>query len=997
MGKIIHLPIRSAPAATPVKLPLHVLQVIADFVDLFAEASRPFNLFGALATLLGQRGWGPVMVPLLWSPGRTLDQLRQAFPVRGDLGTDPFSPWNFIQQPPFVPQADATPPQYEIIHISARFLFGRSAYDAAYELNAVLSHTPLVMVRPGQVRDMAVQCRTRLIILDRPTSMIRQSEIDDFARAVSGAGGPAVLVVKEEDPRVRDEFLAHTYAAIVHNHPLSSVARLQSATNVDLYLGRSADRSLAFNGLMKQLRGELEGLERASRQPFSPTSYLQFRDGGATRFDFRSAQRYLHQEGMSSLSLRTKQIVNAARATMATIPQPPWDHERKGVIPLAEAQEQIAHARRELERAAIDEVTQAPRVLNANFSTAEQKLSPNQPLVAGRTYDLLVDIGPRWQDGSIVSSSKAFPVEALPQGVDGHLIDVVFSTADFDPPMSHAQLWLPADFGPSSPVIEEKPQLRPGPVRLPVRVLGQPDKAGRRKTRARGRLCLYHENNLLQSAKVSVGLAQAGEEKRTARNRIEVDFRLTGTFHGAGAQFAVRRFGHHERKVGLNITLNDDGGGNHRILVNSGTKLGAAWMPYDPAALKGALERCRAELVNVFMNRKENGDATDTWGLNASNGKTKRQFELDIYILARLGEQLFNALVQQMQPESGNAVSWVRQLQKILSERSVIQIARTGETPRQYVWPWALLYSYALPNYGVAGGVRYCDVLRDWSDAGVRSGASGDRCPHEDEAWHQQDVLCPYGFWGLKHILEQPLSPLKPDRGSSEKFVLLDAARTGSLRGADPIFGIGVTEDHGLDQQQIKTHLQVLAAMFPPAPAGSGAGAAQNVPAITRANLLGVLNRVGIGYFLCHGQTDTNQNEPYLSLGPNPGQPDNWIYPNTILSWARSADPDIWSNWQARRPLVFINGCHTTDLAPGAMLNFVDAFATLGAGGIVGTEISIRLPVAIETAQSILAGIGKDTALAETLHKARWALANKGNLLGLAYTLYGLADFHMES
>jgi hypothetical protein len=997
MGKIIHLPVQSVPATTLVKLPLHVLQVIADFVDISAEASRPFNLFGTLATLLGQRGWARVMVPQLWSPGRTPDQLRQAFPVRGDLGTDPFSPSNLVQQPPFVPQADATPPQYEIIHISARFLFSRNAYDATYELKAVLSHTPLVMVRPGQVRDMAVQHGTRLIILDRPTSMIRQSEIDDFARAVSGAGGPAVLVVKEEDPQVRDKFLADTYAAIVHNHPLSRVARFQSATNVDLYLGRSADRSLSFDSFRKQLQDELKYLERTSRQPFSRTFHLQFRDGGATRFDYRSAREYLHQEGMSSLSLRGKQIVDAARAAMATIPQPPWDEEIQGVIPLAEASEHLARAVQELERAALDEVTQAPRVLNANFSTAEQKLPPNQPLVAGRTYDLLVDIGPRWQDGSIVSSREAFPVEALPQGVDGHLIEVVFSTADFDPPMSRTQLWLPANFGPSSPVIEEKPQPRPGPVRLPVRVLGPPDKAGRSKTRARGRLCLYYENNLLQSAKVSVGLTRAGEEKRSARNRIDVDFRLTGTFHGAGAQFAVRRFGDQERKVGLNITLNGDGGGNHRILINSGTKLGAAWMPYDPAALKGALDRCRAELVNVFMNRKENGDATDTWGLNASNGKTKRQFELDIYILARLGEQLFNALVQQMQPESGNAVSWVRQLQKILRERSVIQIARTGETPRQYVWPWALLYSYALPNYGVAGGVRYCDVLKDWSDAGIRSGASGDRCPHEGEAWHQRDVLCPYGFWGLKHILEQPLSPLKRDRGSPEKFMLLDAAHTGNLRGADPIFGIGVTEDHGLDQQQIKTHLRVLAAMFPPAPAGSGAGAAQNVPAITRANLLSVLNRVGVGYFLCHGQTDASQNEPYLSLGPNPGQSDNWIYPNTVVSWARSTDPDIWTNWQARRPLVFINGCHTTDLAPGAMLNFVDAFATLGAGGIVGTEISIRLPVAIEMAQSILAGTGKGAPLAETLHKARWTLANKGNLLGLAYTLYGLADFHMES
>ena len=607
---------------------------------------------------------------------------------------------------------------------------------------------------------------------------------------------------------------------------------------------------------------------------------------------------------------------------MAIVPGPPWDHEFEGVIPLAEASEQIARAHEELERAVIDRVTQAPRVLNANFATAGQKLASNQPLVAGRPYDLLVDVGPRWQDGSIVTGNEAFPTEALPQGVEGHLIDVVFSTADFDPPMSRAQLWLPADFGASSPVIEGRPGSRPGPVRLPVRVLSSADKGRRRsKTRARGRLCLYHENNLLQSAAVSVGLAQEGEEKRSARNRIVVDFRLTGTFRGAGAQFAVRRFGEQERKVGLNITLNDDGGGNHRILVSGGKELGAAWMPYDPKALKDALDRCRAELVNIFMTRKENGDATTASGLNSSNGKTKRQFQLDIYVLARLGEQLFNVLLQQLRPESGNSVTWVRQLEKILGQRSVIQIARTGGTPRQYVWPWALLYSYPLPNYGVANRIKYCDVFKDWSEEGIRGGASGDRCPHEDEDWHQQDVLCPYGFWGLKHILEQPLSPLEPDRGSPGKFILLDAAHAGSLRDADPIFGIGVTEDQGLDQQQIRTHLQALATMFAPAPAGGAAGAALNAPAITRANLLSVLNRVGIGYFLCHGQTDTSQNEPYLSLGPNPGQPDNWIYPTplcpghaqpTPTSGATGKPVDHWcSSTAAIRPIWRLARCST--------------------------------------------------------------------------------------
>jgi hypothetical protein len=616
----------------------------------------------------------------------------------------------------------------------------------------------------------------------------------------------------------------------------------------------------------------------------------------------------------------------------------------------------------------------APRVLNANFGTPERMLASSEPVIAGRSYNLYTDIGPRWKNGqSIVAGNANFPTEALPQSAEGHLIELVFSTTDFDPPMSKAMLWLPTVFGASSPVVEGEAARQPGPVSFALRVRRPADGSkNRSKKWARGRLCLYHENNLLQSATVSVGVAQRAGEKRRTKNRIEVDFRLTSTYRDIGEQFGGRRFGEDDvRKVALNITLNDDGGGNHRILVNSKSDQAPAWLPYDPGGMKGDLDRCRAELVNVFMTRQESGVASNASGLNGSNGKTKRQFELDIYVLARLGEQLFNALTNQINPKGANRIDWVRRLQKTLADPSVIQIARTGTTPTQYVWPWGLLYSYPLPNYGVEDAVKYCDVLKEWSDEGVRNAPAGGRCPHENEDWHQEDVLCPFGFWGLKHFLEQPLSPLVPDHQNPGTSIFLDATSKGSLRGTEPRFGIGVTEDQGLNQRQIKTHVQMLAALF-----ASGVG--RTAPATTRKDLRNVLKRVGIGYFLCHGETDARQHEPYLGLGPNPGKPENRIYPSTITSWARAAVPNISADWQSHRPLIFINGCHTTDLTPGAILNFVDGFATLGAGGVVGTEVSVRLPVAVEMAQLILGGVSKDTAIATALHAHAGPSRTKG-------------------
>jgi hypothetical protein len=50
-----------------------------------------------------------------------------------------------------------------------------------------------------------------------------------------------------------------------------------------------------------------------------------------------------------------------------------------------------------------------------------------------------------------------------------------------------------------------------------------------------------------------------------------------------------------------------------------------------------------------------------------------------------------------------------------------------------------------------------------------------------------------------------------------------------------------------------------------------------------RDDLRKLLNRVGVGYFLCHGETNAHQGAPYLGLGPRPGKPENRIYPNTLV------------------------------------------------------------------------------------------------------------------
>jgi hypothetical protein len=308
----------------------------------------------------------------------------------------------------------------------------------------------------------------------------------------------------------------------------------------------------------------------------------------------------------------------------------------------------------------------------------------------------------------------------------------------------------------------------------------------------------------------------------------------------------------------------------------------------------------------------------------------------------------------------------------------VIQVARTG--PAQYAFPWALLYDIPMPD---KAALRYCDVIKEvWSVAGERTREPGESCPHAAEPWHQADVLCPYGFWGLKHWIEQPIARLRRARDGTGHTLPASAETTIPI-GPGVDLAVGITRDTALDAARLAAHTQALrafAAFAPPAEADDW------------AKVRTMLQAPSLVYLLCHGEYNDARKEPYLGVGPRDGDITHQVYPNELLSWARTQPPTLW---ETRRPLIFINGCHTANLTPGQVLNFVSTFGDIGASGVIGTEVSVRLPVAAEAAETLLRRLADEARVAEAIHELRWRLANKGNLIGLAYTPYCLADLHM--
>ncbi|MDQ4074679.1 MAG: CHAT domain-containing protein [Chloroflexota bacterium] len=1044
---IEELPVPPVVAVSPAKLPVDVLLALPAYTVYPRTVS--FNLLGSLVELLRSTGSWEAATRIInvrvWAPGLTEaafvefvgNALRDAPLEIPDGVAGSLRASSFLGLSPRGTR-ESTPLRYDIVHV----LGDVGTVDDEPVL--LVGRNPVDGLRAGALRDVLVSTDTRLFILhlqeppfNNPVAPPGSDSVSaTFARYIVGGGGPNVVTVASNEPYAIQNYFERLYAGVLHNEPLQVMAvpePWQDPPNlqVGIFHGRGAQELLRFEQWMETLAGELGRIRDAAKSQLAALENLRNEREQIAPYLHRSRKEQIDAT-IEEMERRVTDLQKRAaehEELLVDLRGKQWSHESQSAVPLSKAVSELPEFDsevhlisgsypeliKELEADLQEGAASAPRVLNANFVDSTGKvLVPTEGLVEGNEYELLVDVGPRWNRiASIVKGNAEFPEQALPPDEAGYLVDVVVVSQDFTPSLSSAQIWIPRGSGRSYAVIDGKRAERPGPVGLRLRAPERPEGGAGEPFVARARLCLYYETNVLQSAVVEVGVVAAVGQVRDQPNHITVDYVLTGNFQELAERFARRavRFQPDEPRgqaVALSLTLNDDGAAGHRIVVKgreqpeaaTGAEAGGehcpphGWTPYDPTAGQDDLANARRALLDCFFERDKNSGEfllnereEYIYKLDAQNGKPREQFEWDLFVLAALGSGLRSKVFNQVRLESAvcNQVEWVRSLLRRLAQSSLIQIARTG--PAQYAFPWALVYEYPL-NSSEQDEWQYCRVVQEeWSEAGIRTGPVRTICKYHNKEWHRKNIICPYGFWGLKHIIEEPLSLHMAD----------DARRIGNAENkirVNPVRGlaIGVTRDKKLDQERIERHLKALGEM-------AHIQLAPVQPAEDWKNTRAMLRAPEIVYFLCHGEYDKDTNEDYLSLGPRDGQSAHKIYATqTIEEWkVDPVDGPDTAAWRERRPLVFINGCHTQNLSPGKVVSFATAFAGLGAGGVLGTEVSVELRIAVEVAESLFHKLAPPNPqpLGEALREVRWELANKGNLLGLAYTLYGLADLHL--
>lgn len=581
------------------------------------------------------------------------------------------------------------------------------------------------------------------------------------------------------------------------------------------------------------------------------------------------------------------------------------------------------------------------RVLNVDVVDQSRAVLPKSAVLvpgAVHVYEVRIDIGAP-SDVRPVDSTSPHPTDQLqPTPVGGAWFDVLIVSGDVGVAAQLHRIFLPSS-GPSwvcgcqGPEHICSPRDRQPHLYVPISTPSQTGPASLR--------CIaYSRNNVVQSTRldVMVGAGKPGGDNIAG----VVDFSLAGDV-GDAAVLPPRD---------LSVLTNESRSGTHTIAINDGHRSIAVYIS-DVQATE-VLSACRRKLTQIVLNKRGTGSNFDR-----DNGKPTDAFITDLKGLALLGSELYGAVV----PDRDDRAY----LRAQLNQRSRIQVARVTRT----AFPWPLIYD--IPRE-VTVEWEPCRLLSEWESAAEQLAQYPDGCPYQAE--HHANVLCPYGFWGLRHLIEEP-----PSVG---RGVLRDKIRV------YPPAKAALVRTLALNAELTKKHFSELqGCLCPPF---------ELVACDSRALLQSAFAdpTLPLVYFYCHGGrarlAETELEIPVLQIGEK-----DQIAPGDFAAWDEAGDWGV-AHWRDTAPLVFINGCETVKLMPDDILSFVEALAGMHAAGVIGTEIPIDQTIAGEVALRFYRQFCGDAraSVGMALHRTRIDLLRKGNISGLVYTPYCSMDLALE-
>lgn len=459
---------------------------------------------------------------------------------------------------------------------------------------------------------------------------------------------------------------------------------------------------------------------------------------------------------------------------------------------------------------------------------------------------------------------------------------------------------------------------------------------------------IYCRGVLLQSHLVRAQVARRVERHQGAVDRL-LDYNLTSKLDPAciPADAACQ----------LSLFLNDDGNDTHSfrfVSSENGVAETIADAHMEGAQLKEMVRYAREAL------RWTAWGTTKPWNKEPckfTGGYDRQELGPALTLLARRGANLWMQLTERFAFVGPDAFA----LSEKMRAPGRVQIA-LKESPEAVI-PAALIYDYPFDVATEERDVKLCEA----SLAAIAAGRALEsepcfrgQCPSHGDL----SVVCAGGFWGFRHELGLPLHLPRGEVASK-------IARTESVRAFAPIS----TDVNFVIRDG---HLAQLA------------GLSSDWLEVLRSRdacLARLKEPRQLVYFYCHGGVKEETNTPFLQVGDVNSSP--------IFAQSLFTAKIFWK--EPVRPLVILNGCHTTATSPDAMFSMLTGFAAhCNAAGIIGTEITNFEFVASEFGRQFLSRFLVGESVGSAVRMARLELLRKGNPLGLMYIPFALPSLRLE-
>lgn len=757
-------------------------------------------------------------------------------------------------------------------------------------------------------------------------------------------------------PELIKEFLY----ALIHDYPLHEA--LKAATRVaGSCLERSAlliatpnsNQSLRLSDAMVQLQNEVKAVRPWTR--LGDIHQFIARSGYDLTDTLKTQLRSI-DESRTTIH-RAVESINAARIE--------FDQESHGLLPLVDSVRTLNLAH---EAHSFIQTTATELVSNSTFADqlkrhqerrvdvvlqqmdsdrTYQPVDPEVPLRLSGQYRLKLHIGHRAAESLMVGEPP--PVDPLlPDTNDGHNLEVAFFEKDFTLLSKEVQvLYLPR-FGGSEPIFFE--------IRTP------------KTTRvAEARIGIYYQNNLLQSFLLSANICSADEQAAPLKLKlylpesqateaagarwVEIETDKQVAVHLAFSQ--TKRFTNLEQLSprAISIGMNQNHGGDHTFMFKvdglaEGLNVREKTIDEQITTFRKIL---KANVRDANKKPLFNSDAVPGDPLSESFKSVVRQ-------LIETGAKLHGALY----PRVSKAMHSKLRALAASSDKN-IQVIRHDPTS---VFPWPIVYDFPLPTK--IAGARPPAVCLGFDNTGQPSDKTDPvkKCAHGPN----QEGYCIFGFWGLRHEVEQLLELTTDPKDSVRDIV----------PSAQSFIRLAI----GTDDQSTKDLVTTIAAEIGDASTAKPADDLIDVlwDDSTRPGILVVLGHLQMTPVV--GEPD----EPRIVLEPKK----KWFLASSVLNRLKQEE-----EWDQPNTVVLLMACGSGATEITTLNDFVMNLATAGAAAVIGTECLVFPSLVSRFAREITLGLWNTQSLGKTVKLFNRRLVSAGNPLAFTFNCLGNSDIKL--